>query len=99
MTSFERHRLRLLAICTLMMASASPAFAQRSAADIETARQLYNQGVDMRDKGDLRGALEKLKAAHALGNTPITGVELCKTHAALAQPVEAREVCLGVGRI
>jgi hypothetical protein len=49
--------------------------------------------------GDLKGALEKLKAAHALGNTPITGVELCKTHAALAQPVEAREVCLGVGRI
>jgi hypothetical protein len=81
------------------MAAASPAFAQRSAADIETARQLYNQGVEMRDRGDLRGALEKLKAAHALGNTPITGVELCKTHAALAQPVEAREVCLGVGRI
>lgn len=78
---------------------AAPAFAQRSAADIETARQLYNQGVELRDRGDLRGALEKLKAAHALGNTPITGVELCKTHASLAQPVEAREVCLGVGRI
>jgi hypothetical protein len=42
---------------------------------------------------------EKLRAAHALGNTPITGVDLCKVHASLAQPVEAREVCLGVGRI
>jgi len=73
--------------------------AQRSAADIESARQLYNQGIELRDKGDLKGALEKLKAAHALGNTPITGVDLCKVHASLGQPVEAREVCLGVGRI
>jgi hypothetical protein len=98
MTSSERSRVQLgvLAFCTLF---AAPAFAQRSAADIETARQLYNQGVDLRDKGDMKGALEKLRAAHALGNTPITGVELCKTHASLAQPVEAREVCLGVGRI
>lgn len=84
---------------TAALIAGSPAYAQRSATDIESARQLYNQGVQLRDLGDLKGALEKLKAAHALGNTPITGVELCKTHAALAQPVEAREVCLGVGRI
>ena len=83
----------------IALATTAPAFAQRSATDIETARQLYNQGIELRDRGDMRGALEKLKAAHALGNTPITGVELCKTHASLAQPVEAREVCLGVGRI
>jgi hypothetical protein len=81
------------------LAVASEARAQRTATDIESARQLYNQGMQLRDMGDQRGALEKLKAAHALGNTPITGVELCKTHAALGQPVEAREVCLGVGRI
>lgn len=101
MTSSRRaRRLSIGASCILFaLASAGPALAQRSAADIETARQLYNQGVELRDRGDMRGALEKLKAAHALGNTPITGVELCKTHAALAQPVEAREVCLGVGRI
>jgi hypothetical protein len=77
----------------------SPASAQRSAADIETARQLYNQGIELRDKGDTKGAFEKLKAAHALGNTPITGLELCKMHATVGQPVEAREVCLGVGRL
>jgi hypothetical protein len=101
MTSSSRaRRLQIGACCTLLAVfAAGPAFAQRSAADIETARQLYNQGVELRDRGDMRGALEKLKAAHALGNTPITGVELCKTHATLAQPVEAREVCLGVGRI
>lgn len=101
MTSSSRaRRFKIGASCTLFaLATTAPAFAQRSATDIETARQLYNQGVELRDRGDVRGALEKLKAAHALGNTPITGVELCKTHATLAQPVEAREVCLGVGRI
>lgn len=102
MTSSDQRRLRtagFVAVCTLFATYSGSAFAQRSATDIETARQLYNQGTDLRDKGDLKGALEKLKAAHALGNTPITGVELCKTHAALVQPVEAREVCLGVGRI
>lgn len=78
---------------------ASSAHAQRSAADIESARQAYNDGIALRDKGDLKGALEKFRAAHALGNTPITGLELCKSYAALAQPVEARETCLGVARI
>jgi hypothetical protein len=92
---------RLLSLLTLSLAALAPAsaLAQRSAGDLESARQLYNQGMELRDKGDTKGALEKLKAAHALGNTPITGVELCKTYAALRMPVEAREVCLGVARI
>ncbi|MBS2019001.1 MAG: hypothetical protein JST00_39405 [Deltaproteobacteria bacterium] len=99
MTFSERRRIG--AVCALLIATALPgvAHAQKSAADIESARQLYNQGLELRDKGDAKGALEKFKAAHALGGTPITGIELCKAHAALKQPVEAREVCLGVARI
>jgi hypothetical protein len=92
MTSSKRFALALFLVSGV-------AQAQRSAQDIESARQLYNQGIELRDKGDLQGALEKLRAAHALGNTPLTGIELCRTHAALHQPVEAREVCLGVSRI
>lgn len=100
MTSSDRHK-KIAAACTLLVATALPgaALAQKSAADIESARQLYNQGLELRDKGDLKGAIEKFKAAHALGGTPITGIELCKAHAGLHQPVEAREVCLGVARI
>jgi hypothetical protein len=82
-----------------MLVASAPAWADRSAQDIAAARKLYNDGEALRDKGDLKGALEKFKAAHALGNTPITGLELCKTHQALHQPVEAREACLSVGRI
>lgn len=87
--------------CTLIAALAftTHAHAQRSAADIESARQAYNQGITLRDAGDIRGALEKFRAAHALGNTPITGLELCKSYASLRMPVEAREVCLSVARI
>jgi hypothetical protein len=80
-------------------AVAPSAYAQRSAQDVAQARVLFNDGMDLKEKGDLKGALEKFKAAHALGNTPLTGIELCKAHQALHQPVEAREACLSVGRI
>lgn len=83
----------------LVVGLSAPAYAQRTAQDIASARQLYNDAIDLRDKGDLKGALEKFRAAHALGNTPITGLDLCRTHSALGQPIEAREACLSVARI
>jgi hypothetical protein len=75
------------------------AAAQPSAADLETARTLYKEGKALREEGKVREAREKLKAAHALGQTPITGLELAKTQAALGELVEAREVCMGIARI
>lgn len=86
-------------VLLLFMCVPASARAQRSAQDLASARQLYNDGLELRDKGDMKGALEKFRAAHALGNTPLTGIELCRAHSALLQPVEAREVCLAVGRI
>jgi len=92
--------------CALTLALVAPsivtvrdAVAAPSAADMESARQLYKQGKELRDKGDLAGARDKLKAAHALGQTPITGIELGKTHVMLGELVEAREAFLSVGRI
>jgi hypothetical protein len=70
-----------------------------SAQELETARALYKEGKELRARGDLRGALEKLQAAHALGNTPVTGIELARTYVMVAQIVEAREVCLYIARI
>lgn len=89
----------IAAFVAALASGPSAAFAQRSAGDVESARQLYNQGLELRERGDDKGALEKFKAAHALGNTPITGLDLCKTHASLKQPLEAREACLSVARI
>src|SRR5580692_1619828 len=69
-----------------------------TAQELETARSLYKEGKDLRAAGDLRGAIEKLRAAHALGNTPVTGIELARTYATAGKLVEAREVCLGIAR-
>lgn len=103
MTSSEAKRSFTRLVLAAALASpllvSGEAHAQRTAADIESARQAYNDGIALRDKGDLKGALEKFRAAHALGNTPITGLELCRTYAVMGQPVEARETCLGVARI
>lgn len=102
MTFFRRApSVPAVALSTLffVLALSGAAHAQRTAEDIASARRLYNEGIGLRDEGDMKGALEKFKAAHALGHTPLTGIELCRAYAALSQPIEAREVCLGVGRI
>ncbi len=73
--------------------------AEPTAQDFATARALYKEGKELRAKGDLKGALEKLQKAHALGQTPITGMELAEVEVQLGMLVEAREVCLGIARI
>jgi hypothetical protein len=55
--------------------------------------------MDRRASGDLRGAIEKLEAAHALGRTPVTGMDLARTYAMVGQIVEARETALSVARM
>ena len=70
-----------------------------SAADMETARTLYQEGKKLQDAGDMPGALEKFKAAHALASTPVTGIYLARTQASLGLLVDARETCLSILRM
>lgn len=104
-TSSSVKRLSALAIVAGVafapqLASAQPTQpTQPSAADLESARELYKEAKALREKGDLRGALEKFKGAHAYGQTPVTGLELGKAHIAVGELVEAREVLLSVGRM
>lgn len=70
-----------------------------SAADSETALQLFKEGKALRDVNDFQGALGKFRAAFALVATPITALELGRTYAALGKFVEAREVLLAVFRL
>jgi hypothetical protein len=81
--------------------ASSVAFAQQppSAIDLAQARQLLNQGLKLRDGGDVAGALEKFKAARALAETPITSTELGRAYMALGKLVEAREAFLSVARL
>jgi hypothetical protein len=93
------------ALCTLALGTtaigyAPPALAQTgSAGDIAQARELLNQGLELRRKGDDAGALGKFKAAHALARTPITGIELGRQYVTLGRLVEARETFLSIARI
>jgi hypothetical protein len=92
-------RLSIL-LCAAGVLLASPARAgEPSAADSETALQLYKEGKALRDKGEQQAALAKLRAAYALVETPITALELGRTYMAVGQLVEARGVLLSVSRI
>jgi hypothetical protein len=70
-----------------------------SAADLESARELFKEGRELRQSGDLKRALERFKAAHAYGQTPVTALELGRTHIQLGELVEGREVLLSVARM
>src|SRR3954468_21664980 len=87
-----------LSLAAGIVVTASPARAEPTAADSETALQLYKDGKALRDGGDLQGALAKLRAAYALVQTPLTALELGRTQIALGQLLEAREVLLAVSR-
>ncbi len=91
----------LASVVLIAVALSSVAHAQKepTPADLETARELYKQGRELEKKGDLKGALEKLLAAHAVGRTPLTAIELARVEVQLGLVVEAREACLGVARM
>lgn len=92
--------LLLASACSIgFVAIPDRALADTSASDFESARELYKQGKDLRAAGDIKGALEKFKAGHALGQTPVTGLELGRAHMDLAQLLEAREVFLSIARL
>jgi hypothetical protein len=88
-----------LAASLAAVTAATPTLAQPTASDNETARQLLREGVKLRENGALPAAVEKLKGAHALVHTPVTGLELGKTYLLLNQLVEARDVFRDVVRL
>jgi len=101
MTSSSARRV-VLALALAALAPFAPATAAAqaapSASDLETARALVKEGREKRAAGDLPGALAAFRAAHALGQTPVTGLELARAHEQLGELLEAREVALSIGR-
>jgi hypothetical protein len=86
-------------IMMIALAVARDAAADPTAADVETARGLYVEGLELRDSGKLEMSLGRFKAAHALAATPITSLELGRAHALLGELVEAREVLSSIERL
>ena len=77
------------AICVLLAAPA--VLAQPSATQKETARALMSEARELREQGDLVGALKRFKAADWIMGVPTTGFEVAVTQAQLGDLVEARE--------
>ena len=76
----------------------TPAHAQPTAADKETARSLLDEGDRKFAAKDFAGALEAYRGAHAIMKVPTTGVEVAKAQEAMGQLVEARDTLLGILR-
>ncbi|MEO7092159.1 MAG: tetratricopeptide repeat protein, partial [Polyangiales bacterium] len=97
-------RFRTLAIALLLSFAApftpvvATVHAAPSASDLESARTAFNEGLTLRDKGDLVGAVKKLSAAWALAHTPIIGLELARTLVMRGELVEAVDVLGAVAR-
>lgn len=88
-------RAAAFALPIVLVASLARADAP-NAADWETARIAFADGNKLRDEGNVRGALEKYKAAFALAPTPITALEVGRAESDLGHLIEAREVLLRV---
>jgi hypothetical protein len=86
-------------VTLFLLALSAPAWAEPTAADRETARQLLDEGDKLAATKDMEGALARYKRAHELMNVPSTGVEVVKALTALRRLVEARDVALSVGRM
>jgi hypothetical protein len=88
----------MIAIAAFAVSTARPAWAQSDAEtkDLQDAQTLYSQGMDMRAAGNLQGAVDALRKAHALHATPITGLELGRTLIAQGKLLEARDILLSV---
>jgi len=95
--------MRAFSMCVLaaLVGSAAPrtAQAQEPPDGVARARELFVQASELRDRGDLRGALEKFEGAHVLAVNPITTFELARTYAQLGMLVEARDAYASIARL
>jgi hypothetical protein len=72
---------------------------QPTLADKETARTLMADARQLRESGNLQGALEKFKAADAIMKVPTTALEVARTQAAMGRLLEARDTLAEISRM
>jgi hypothetical protein len=92
----RRVRLTMTATAVATLLAASGASAQVSAADRETARSAMQEGRDLRDKGDLKGALQRFKTADDIMHVPTTSLEVARAQVALGLLVEALDTIAAI---
>jgi hypothetical protein len=97
---FRRRLLTLTFVASTLgsiaVTTSTPARAEPSLSDRETARSLMDDGDAKRDKGDFKAALKSYEAADAIMHVPTTGLEVARAQAQLGLFLEARET---LGRV
>ncbi len=89
----------LVSVTCARTARATEGPAEPSAEDKESARVVFGLALGLREQGKLHEALEKFLLANSLYSTPITALELGKTHFALGQWVAASAAFESVAKI
>jgi hypothetical protein len=92
----RRVRLTLTATAMAVCLAAPGAWAQPSGADRETARSMMQEGRDLRDKGDLKGALQRFKAADDIMHVPTTALEVARVQVTLGLLIEALDTIAAI---
>jgi hypothetical protein len=92
-------RLPAALFASLLLSAASPAYADPSQADRDTARNAVIAGRDKLNHGDPHAALELFQKAHAIMHVPTTGLFLARAQEALGQLLHARATALEVTQI
>jgi hypothetical protein len=87
------------AVAALIVGLARSVAAEPTEADKDAARILFTEAKELRDAGKLAPALERFARAHQLAATPITTVELARTHVMMGHLVEARRLYQSVDAI
>lgn len=94
-----RTAVTLASLVFALLAGPRLALAEPSAGDLATARSALKDGLALREKGDLAGALGRFTTAFDLVQTPVTGFELGKTHLLMGHVMQAHEMFQKIGRI
>ncbi len=95
---------RFVTVACLVLAAAGASAprahaAEPTLADIETARAMYVEGLELRDRSRLADSLARFRGAYALAATPITALELGRAYMLVGQLLEAREALLSIERM
>ncbi len=85
-------RTLAVAAALFFIGLARPTMAEPTEAEKGAARILFTEGKELRDAGKVQTSLERFQRAYDLAPTPITTVELARTHAMLGHLVEARRL-------
>jgi hypothetical protein len=99
MMGSRRVRLTMTAGALAALLAAPGAHAQVSAADRETARSMMQEGRDLREKGDLKGALQRFKTADDIMHVPTTSLEVARAQVALGQLIEALDTIAAIHKV